>query len=188
MIAIISGSARANSNTLRVANGLQTVLKDKNIESSIVNFEGYDVPNFNQAFDPNNLTSWQSNLVEKISKAQLVFVLSPEYNWFPSAELMQFANRFGSRNFEAMWDGKTFAMVGVSHGIGGRLPAMYLCNIYNKIISFLDLDSVVHSKIQEVQNATEVMDAEGNLQGNEKFNKGFLRFVDTALIAAKMMG
>jgi len=188
MIAIISGSARINSNTLRVAKGLQTVLKDKNLKSTIVNFEGYDVPNFNQKFDPNNLSAWQSNLVETVSQATLVFVLSPEYNWFPSAELMQFANRFGSKNFEAIWDGKTFAMLGVSNGFGGRLPAMHLSNIYNKIISFLDLNSVVHSKIQEVHNVAEIMDVDGNLQHNERFNTGFLRFVDSALIAAKLKG
>ncbi len=183
MISIISGSARSNSNTLRVAKGIRNILKSNNLESTILDFEGYDIPNFNQKFDSQNLSDWQQNLVNHLNQSKVIFMLSPEYNWHPSAEIMQFINQFGSKDFMDIWHDKTFAMVGVSAGIGGRLPAIYLSNIINKIVSFIDADSVVHSKMFEVQNAAKVLDEAGHLLDNERFNTGFVKFVH-AIVAS----
>ena len=46
-VAIISGSARANNNTLRVAKAIQLHLTNLNHLSSVVDFTFYDLPLIN---------------------------------------------------------------------------------------------------------------------------------------------
>ncbi len=181
MITILSGSARSNSNTLKVAKAVQHIVQASGKEASIIDFHAYDVPNFNQDFDPESLSEWQQHTIASMSKAQVIFVLSPEYNWCPSAEVLTFLNRFGSKQFAAIWDNKTFATIGVSAGIGGRMPAVQLCNVINKIISFIDVSSNTISAIQEVHHVAQVIDDEGQLKDNEQFNSTFKKFVLSAI-------
>lgn len=184
MIAIISGSARTNSNTLKVAKAIKKLI-DPSINVEIINFEGYDVPNFNQPFNPQNLSPWQQNAIDHLSNAKLIFWLSPEYNWLPSAELVQFINRFGGADFLPIWNNKVMATVGISAGIGGRLPAVTLKNVLDKVISYLKASSFTLSSIQEVHNTPKVMTAEGNLLDQTFFNASFESFVQEAVATLK---
>ena len=86
-VAIISGSARANNNTLRVAKAIQLLLANLNHLSNVVDFTFYDLPFINQGkVDQNNLTSFQENLITSWRNADLVITISPEYNWSATPE------------------------------------------------------------------------------------------------------
>ncbi len=181
MITILSGSPRKNSNTLKVAKAIKNnLLKiDANLDIKLIDFNGYDIPSMNVGFvDAENLTMWQKSLVESVSNSNLVFVLSPEYNWFPSAEIIQTIHTFGGPKFSKMWNEKVFAVAGVSNGRGGRMPAVQLSYLINKVINVFNFESIVSAKMFESQFTQDVLDEEGNSKGNEMYDKGLIAFVE----------
>jgi NAD(P)H-dependent FMN reductase len=178
MISIISGSARPKSNTIKVARSIAKILAEHNQTFKIIDFNQFDIPNFNQPFNPQNLTEWQKETVESLSQSTHIIWVTPEYNWLPSAEVMQFINRLGTETFKAIWDNKTFATVGISVGIGGRMPAVTLKNVLDKIIDFMQLNSKTVAAIQEVHFTSNVIEEDGTLKDNERFNQSFKSFVN----------
>ncbi len=67
-VCILSGSARKNNNTLRVSKALSNQLSD----SVIVDFQEYDLPNFNQGgISKNNQSAFQTMLIDSIEKNQI---------------------------------------------------------------------------------------------------------------------
>ncbi|MCU0421350.1 MAG: NAD(P)H-dependent oxidoreductase [Bacteroidia bacterium] len=177
-VCIISGSARAQNNTLRVAKALQKQYEKLNHKVDLVDFRTYDIPLINQGpVDRNNLTVFQKGLVDAMYNASLIIVITPEYNWSTTPEILNWLHRFGDRNFKDLFDEKVFASVGVSTGKGGKVPALHINSILSKIISFTDLNAIVSSKIFESHFTKEVIDEDGNLLGNEAFNAGLADFI-----------
>ncbi|MDC1395848.1 NAD(P)H-dependent oxidoreductase, partial [Bacteroidia bacterium] len=77
-IGIISGSARSGNNTLRVAKAISNILNN----TEIVDFQSYDIPSFAEGgLDKGKETEFQLDLIRVWQESDLVFVLSPEYNW-----------------------------------------------------------------------------------------------------------
>jgi chromate reductase, NAD(P)H dehydrogenase (quinone) len=175
---ILSGSARKNSNTLRFSNAVHKIITEQNHESHVVDFNEYDFPNFNQgSIDWENPSDFQLKIRDHFSKAQIVFVHSPEYNWMPSAEILQFFNQFATNKHLPLFHNKVFAMAGTSSGRGGRMPAVQLSNVVNKILGFFDGNAIVSPKIFEAQFVPQVIAEDGSLQENLEFNKGIRAFV-----------
>ena len=181
-VCILSGSARKNNNTLRVAKALSNHFTD----SVIVDFQDYDLPNFNQtSISKENLSGFQSELINSIEKSDLLFIVSPEYNWFPTAEIINTIHQLAQEDHIHIFDRKVIATVGVSAGRGGRMPAVQLVTIINKIIGFFNLESMTSANTFEVQEVTRCIDSDGLLLDNESFNKGFLSFVSYSLKVAQ---
>lgn len=85
-----------------------------------------------------------------------------------------------------MFDNKVFALAGVSSGRGGRTPALVLNQMLNKVLSFLNFESVVSSKIFESQFTQNCVDLSGKLLDNEGYNQGLKNYLDfTIKIANK---
>ena len=184
-ICIISGSARANNNTIRVGYVLEPLLKNEHIVT-LIDFQQYDIPLINQAeISLNNLSAFQKKLVDGMSNAQIVFLISPEYNYTTTPEILNMLHRMGDRNFKHLFDEKIFALVGVSTGRGGKTPALHLTTILNKIISYLDLNSFVSANFFESHETKEVLDENGNTLGNHVYEKGMNDFVNYTLRMAK---
>lgn len=180
MIAILSGSARKNSNTLRVAKAIQHTIKEfsPNELVKVVDFNGFDIPSINMgSMDPNALSEWQSELYNSMKDASLIFVLTPEYNWFPSAEIIQMIHTLGDRPYASAWQDKVFVTCGVSNGRGGRMPAVQLGYAINKIISVFNFESMVSAKMFESQFTHHVLDENGHSTGSEEYDKGLKAFV-----------
>ena len=76
MITILSGSARHNANTLRVAKAAQQEINNANISAEIIDFKDFDIPNYNQRFDPANLSTWQQGALDSILKSKLVIFIA----------------------------------------------------------------------------------------------------------------
>jgi chromate reductase len=185
-ISIISGSARANNNTIRVGYALKKIFEQAGHQTSLVDFMQYDIPLINQGdLQPELLSTFQQSLVTSMKNADLCIIITPEYNWSTTPEILNFLHRLGDKAFAPIFDKKVFSMVGVSTGKGGKAPALHLVSILNKIISFLDLNSVVSPKIFESHFTKEVIDESGNLQGNALYNKGIIDFVDYNIRVAK---
>lgn len=185
-IAIISGSARANNNTLRVAKAIKLFLESKQHQANIVDFTNYDLPLINQgSVNSNNPTSFQNELITNWRNANLVITISPEYNWSSTPELLNMYNALGVRDFMDLFNEKTFAFVGVSTGKGGKMPCLQLIQVVGKLVSFSNSQSFISPKIFESHFTKEVLDENGISQGNSIFEKGLIDFIDYNLTIAQ---
>ena len=181
-IAILSGSSRPNNNTHRVALALQRISHESGATAHLVDFKQYDIPFLNQGeLHPNNLSAFQKELVDSIDGADLVIFVSPEYNWFPSAELINMIHQLGKGVFRHLFDKKTFAFVGVSTGRGGRVPTIQLSYVIDKLINVFATHSITCPKKFESQFTTQVLNENGESLGNTEYDKGLEQFVSYSI-------
>ena len=183
MITIISGSARLGSNTLRVAKAIKRIIEEKTgapaSEIEVIDFAPYDIPFYNgQDLQPGQLSAFQQQVASSMRGSSLIFLLSPEYNWFPSAEIINLIHRFGTSSFKDLWDDKVFATCGVSTGRGGRMPAVQLSYVVNKLLNVMNLHSIVSPKMFESQFTTKALNEAGDSLGNAEYDKGLEQFVE----------
>ena len=178
-IAIISGSPRQNSNTLRVAKAISLLSPcGETDEKFLIDFAGYDLPFLNQGnLEPGKLSPFQESLVNAINRSQLIYILTPEYNWFPSAELVNMIHQLANKNFKYLFEDKVFALAGISSGRGGRMPAVQLSYVFNKLINVFSSHSIVSGKIFESQFTPKVLNEEGQSLGNNEYDKGLMDFI-----------
>ena len=142
-VAILSGTSRKGNNTVRVAKAIEKLHSALGHEASVVDFRSYDLPFFNgEPVDDEKPTAFRRDLLTSWEQADLVYVLSPEYNWLVSPELANMTNHYSGHSHKGLYDNKVFAFVGVSSGIGGRLPTMQLSSVFEKLIFFLGGEAV----------------------------------------------
>lgn len=175
-VTILSGSARSNNNTIRVAEAIKKLLEPYHAVN-IVDFLEYDIPLIAQGgLNPNALSSFQKNLIEKLNEAHIVIFISPEYNWSTTPEILNMLHLLPELPLSNLFNNKVYAFVGVSTGRGGKAPAIHLMQIVNKLISFSNYDSIVSARIFESHDTKAVLDINGNSMGNETYNKGLKDF------------
>jgi len=175
---ILSGSSRSNNNTLRVSKAIERALVDRGLEVDLVDFRDYDLPFFNgDDVELDNMTGFQKHLIESWASSEIVFVVSPEYNWFPSAELVNMIHLLGNRKFEHLFDKKVFAFAGVSSGRGGRLPSMQLSSVFEKLISHLNKISVCSPAKFESHYSPSELSHSGDFELDSDYQKHFTRFI-----------
>jgi chromate reductase, NAD(P)H dehydrogenase (quinone) len=178
-VAIISGTSRKGNNTIRVAKALKRLHDEQNHSASIVDFRTYDLPFFNgEPIDENNPTPFQKELIDTWKDADLVYILSPEYNWLISPELANMANHYSGNKHTFLYDNKVFAFVGVSSGIGGRLPTMQLSSVVEKLIFYLGAQSVCSPNKFESHYTPQELDESGNFIKDSGYRKRLKSFVD----------
>jgi chromate reductase, NAD(P)H dehydrogenase (quinone) len=175
-ITILASSPRQHSLTLRLAKGISHLLLQQQYLCKIIDFADSNITLSNQS--PLQTDSlFQQRLIQALEGPGLVFFLTPEYNWLPSAESINFINRFADKPYASLFDQKVFALAGVSSGRGGRMPCVTLGTAINKIIGFMGLQSMVSGSMFEAQFAGKVMDTDGTLLDNDAFNKGLEKFI-----------
>lgn len=186
-IAVISTSPRKHSGSLRVARYLKNVLEHYDQSNvRLVDFETYDLPLIGQgSLDKANLTPFQKELIDTLAAADLVFFMLPEYNWTAPPQFTNMLNQLGNKEFAHLFDGKVFALAGVSSGRGGREPAIQMTTVLNKLINFLNVHSVVSPRIWESHDTGKNLTETGESTGNEAYEKNARAFVDYALNVAQ---
>ncbi len=154
-------------------------------EAQVIDFVNYDIPFPNRGdVDEENLTPFQLELLTALRESQLVFVLSPEYNWFPSAELINMVHQLANKKHIQIFNNTVFAFGGVSSGGGGRMPTIQLSYLFDKILNVFNMDSITSPKKFEAKFIASVLDEEGNSLGNMEFDKGLIDFVNYSLKVA----
>ncbi|OYU94604.1 MAG: flavoprotein [Bacteroidetes bacterium B1(2017)] len=184
-IAIISGSARINNNTLRVAKAIERLLEPTHLVR-IIDFQTYDIPLMAQGgLNPALLSDFQKGLIQAFDESEVILIVSPEYNWTTTPEILNMLNYLPNKPFEHLFNNKVFAFVGVSTGKGGKAPALHLMQIVSKLISFGNNESIISSKIFESHFTKEVLTIDGQSLGNEMYDKGLLDFCNYTLKLAE---
>jgi len=178
-VAILSGSSRKNNNTLLVAKALSLLHTKAGDTSHVVDFQNYDLPFFNgDALDEDNPSPFQKELIETWKDADLVYILSPEYNWLVSPELSNMTNHYSGKQHAFLYKDKVFAFVGVSTGIGGRLPTMQLSSVFEKLIFFLRQHSVCSPNKFESHYTHLELDKDGHFLRDQGYEQRMQYFAD----------
>jgi chromate reductase len=171
---LISASPRQNSITSRFTQYLESVFLQINpeIQTSRIDFDTFDFPAIGKGnVGPENLSPFQSQLVEGWRNADLIVLCSPEYNWTANGEVFIMLDRIGSRKFQDLFEEKVFAFCGVSSGRGGRQPALDMQKVLGKVVSFLGGISIVSSKILEAHDTEKNLNETGFSNGNQVFER-----------------
>ncbi len=185
-VTIISGSSRANNNTIRLAKAFEHEFNIQGQDTLLVGFEDYDLPFPGQGkIDMDHLTPFQNKLVKGMEDANIIVLLTPEYNWFPSAEIVNMMHQLGSSKFSYLFDNKVFAVGGVSTGAGGRMPAVQLGYVIDKIISHFRKDSITSSRKFESHFTANMIDEEGNIVKEGAFEKSVKEYIGYTISLAE---
>ena len=160
MYTIISGTNRADSNTIKVAEQYQQMLKEKGVESSFLSLEGINVLERNPAFEKIEN--------EKLIPAQKFIFVSPEYNGSIPGVLKAM---FDISDIQKCWAGKKALLTGVSTGRAGNLRGM---DHLTSILHYLKVN-VHHNKLP-ISVVNKLFDASGVI-----IDKATLKVINTQL-------
>ena len=172
-ITIISATNRPDSNTEKVANYYQSVLKEKGIASNILSLK-----NLPESVLHSDLYGKRSpefhEILEKYVEHQEKFIfIAPEYNGSFAGILKVFLDAIPPR----IWADNKACLVGVSTGRAGNLRGMeHLTNILN----YLKVN-VYHNKLP-ISRVDTLIDASGNFTDEDTKQviglqvEGFLKF------------
>lgn len=186
-IAIIATSPRKNSNSLRFSQHLQKVLHASNYQdTTIVDFHYFDIPSVGRGIiNRDALTDFQRELLTAWEKADLIFFVTPEYNFTVNGDLLNALHQLGSKDFAHLFHDKVFALAGVSAGRGGKTPCLELTTVINKIINFSNQYSVVSPRIFESHETHKNLDENSDSVGNKIYEDGVKAFLDYSLEVTK---
>jgi chromate reductase, NAD(P)H dehydrogenase (quinone) len=186
-IAIIATSPRKNSNSLRFSKYLQKVAQTSGYEDvTVVDFHHFDIPSVGRGtVNKDALTDFQSELITAWGNADLVFFVTPEYNFTVNGDLLNAFHQLGSKDFAHLFNNKVFAFAGVSSGRGGKTPCLDLTTVVNKIINFSNQYSVVSPRIYESHETHKNLDENSDSVGNLIYESSVKAFVDYALEVTK---
>ncbi|MBI38913.1 MAG: flavoprotein [Leptospiraceae bacterium] len=187
-ISVISGSPRKDSNSLRVSRALAKNLTERGHQCPApIDFHNADIPLVGRgSLDSNNLSSFQEQLIDSMRASSLVIFVVPEYNWITSGEIINAIHQIGNKDLKDVFHNRTFAMVGVSTGRGGRRPAIEMQTLVNKMISFTDGRAIVSPRLLESHETEKNLDAQGESLGNAIYEKTMNAFLDYSLDITEM--
>lgn len=155
---------------------MQRLLKSVNV--TVANFEFFDFPfPGKERLNRKKLSVFQQNLVTDWEKADLIFFCLPEYNWTTNGEVLLMLEQLGTITFADLFEEKVFAMIGISSGRGGRMPALEVGKILEKLISFLDRIALVSPKIFEAHEVALNLDSNSKSTGNMVFETAVEDFI-----------
>ena len=186
-IAIIATSPRQNSNSLRFSKYLQKITQSSGYEDvTVVDFHHFDIPSVGRGtINKGALTDFQAEFMGAWEKADLVFFVTPEYNFTVNGDLLNALHQLGSKDFAHLFHDKVFAFAGVSAGRGGKTPCLELTTVINKIINFSNQYSVVSPRIFESHETHKNLDENAESTGNKIYEDGVKAFVNYSLEVTK---
>src|SRR5687768_5428408 len=149
--AIIAGTNRLGSKTLRVANQYQQLLAGLNIKAPVISLENLDVSSRNPEYEA----------VEKevLLPAKKVIFIAPEYNGSIPGVLKTMLD---ISDYKKVWWGKKALLVGISTGRSGNVRGM---EHLTSILHYLKV--VVHPNKLPISSVEKLISAEGELEDSD---------------------
>lgn len=159
MLTIFHSTARANSNSRKIANYYQQILTEKGIPFQFFTLEEVKDPIFNHTF-LDAKTPQQAIIEDEIlaPTTKYIFIV-PEYNGSFPGMLKGFID---ATDVKKCFHNKKACLTGVSDGRAGNLRGMeHLTNIFNHLKM-----NVLHFKVP-ISQVSSMLDSEGNLTNEE---------------------
>ena len=153
MYTVISGTNRADSYTIKIAQHYQQLLLDKGIQAKVLSLEGLNVLERNPA-------------IAKIEQDQLIpaqkfIFISPEYNGSIPGVLK---SMFDISDIAKAWWGKKALLTGVSTGRAGNLRGMeHLTGILNYMRVIVHPNKLPISMVDKLFNGKNIISDKGTL-------------------------
>lgn len=121
-ITIVSGSTRKERTSHRVSLALNNYLRDRGLQSEILDLKELNLPIFSERFmemnsQPSNLMAVSTNL----KQANAIIFVTPEYNGGITSALKNLIDIFGKQEFA----GKPIGVATASTGVMGGVRAAY---------------------------------------------------------------
>jgi len=163
-IAIISGSHRQKSQSLKVANHIQTVLGTDECETWLYSLEGNPLPLWDEGVWDGE-QKWLDILTpirEELSRCDALVVVTPEWHGQVPAGLKNFFLLFGKNELAD----KPALIVSVSSGVGGSYPVaeLRMSSYKNSRICYIP----EHVIIREVESVLNSDNEESDVETNER--------------------
>jgi chromate reductase, NAD(P)H dehydrogenase (quinone) len=171
-VAVLVGSLRRESITRKVAQAIMG-LAPASLTLEIVEIR--DLPLYNEDFEANIPAAW-SQFRARISRADAVLFMTPEYNRSIPSPLKN-AIDVGSRPYgKSSWAGKPAAVVSVSPGAMGGFGANH--HIRQSLV-FLDMPTLQQPEVY-LAHADKLLDATGRITSDSTraFLTSFLQTFD----------
>lgn len=147
MYTIISGTNRADSNTIKIARQYHHFLKEKGIEANFLSLENIDLNHRNPA-----IIQLEKKVLIPTSK--FIFI-APEYNGSIPGVLKSLIDISDIKN---VWWGKKALLAGVSTGRAGNLRGM---EHFTGILHYIKV--IVHPNKLPISIVDKLLDAEGKI-------------------------
>lgn len=173
-IEIISGSAREESVTNRVALHLKELFQQTDHEVNIIDVREYQLPELQKVFASTDAAPIEyRELAERMFNAEAYILVSPEYNGSFSAAMKNLLDHFPKQHH------KTFGIVTASPGaLGGIRAAIQLQQL---VFALFGIGSPYMLIIPQVDKK---FDTNGNLI-DESFEKSVKNFINEFLWLAE---
>ena len=164
--AIISGTNRAGSKTLRVANQYKKLLAGLNINALVISLESLDVTRRNPAYEQ----------VEQqvLMPAQKFIFIAPEYNGSIPGILKTMLD---ISDYKKVWWGKKALLVGISTGRSGNVRGMdHLTSILNFMKVVVHPNKLPISVVDKLMQTEEFIDDPVTISTIQQQLKEFISF------------
>ena len=164
--AIIAGTNRSGSKTLRVANQYQQLLAGLGIQAPVVSLESLDVTHRNPRYEA----------VEKdvLMPAQKVIFIAPEYNGSIPGVLKTMLD---ISDYKKVWWGKKALLVGISTGRSGNVRGMdHLTSILNFMKVVVHPNKLPISIVDKLMRTDDTIDDPQTLSIIQQQLKEFISF------------
>lgn len=166
MITIISGTNRKGSTTGKIARQYRELLRNKGIDSSIVDLQDEEFLQRNASFEAME--------TERLAPADKFIFISPEYNGSIPGALKLMIDQ---TNYRKTWPGKKALLVGVSTGRAGNLRGMdHLASILNHLGVQVHPHHLPISKVDQLMNGSEQINEAATLKAIDQQLEEFIGF------------
>jgi len=180
MITVISGTNRTDSETMKFAQHIESLLKDKSDEA-IHLFSMMDLPSdflTNQMYDKGGQAESLGEIQNEvmIPANKFVFVM-PEYNGGFPGIVKLFIDACSARAYKETFKGKKAALVGVATGRAGNLRGIdHMTSILNHMGTLVMPKQLPISSIGDLKNGNGKIEDEGTIKAMEAYVDAFLAF------------
>lgn len=173
MICIISGTNRPSSRSLEVSHIVKGLLEAQGAECEILDLGSLDFSGLDGSQYAENKPVHIEEAVEKVNKADGLYVVCPEYNGSYPGILKYFIDHW---SYPLSFESRPVAFAGLGGKFGGLRPVEHLQGVFGYRNSYIFPERVFLSNIWSVLKDGKILD-ETMAELLKKQVEGYVRFV-----------
>lgn len=173
MFCIISGTNRPSSRSFEISQIVQKLFKAQGEESEIINLADLDFSELDGSQYSDNKPSSIQNAVDKVNRAEALYIVCPEYNGSYPGILKYFIDHW---SYPLSFESRPVAFLGLGGRFGGLRPVEHLQGVFGYRNSYIFPERVFLSNIWSVLKDGNILDETMNELLNKQV-ESYVRFV-----------